>query len=78
MLFGSPFLLAKVPIRSPSDSKLGPHWVPILDKIGSPWQVGAVHMNAALRKFPLSEGGGSGPSVGFAKVKVNGYHYLNI
>ena len=32
-LFGSPFVLAKVPIRSPSHSKLGPHfeqnWVPM-------------------------------------------------
>ena len=34
MLFGSSFLLAKVPIRSPSDSKLGPHRVPILEKLG--------------------------------------------
>ena len=41
-LFGSPFMLAKVPIRSPSHSKLGPHWVLILNKIGSPWHFGAV------------------------------------
>ena len=26
LLFGSPFVLAKVPIRSPSHSKLGPHF----------------------------------------------------
>ena len=28
-LFGSPFLLSKVPIGSPFHSKLGPHWVPM-------------------------------------------------
>ena len=38
----NPFMLAKVPIRSPYHSKLGPHWVPILNKIGSPWYLGAV------------------------------------
>ena len=37
-------MLAKVPIRSPSHSKLGPHWVPILNKIGSPWHLGAVYV----------------------------------
>ena len=28
-LFGSPFLLSRVPIGSPFHSKLGPHWVPM-------------------------------------------------
>ena len=40
-------MLAKVPIRSPSHSKLGPHWVPILNKIGSPWHLGAVELQGA-------------------------------
>ena len=38
MLFGSPFLLLKVPIRSPFHSKLGPYF----EKIRSPSHVGAV------------------------------------
>ena len=36
LFFGSPIVLVKVPIRSPSHSKFGPHWVPILNKIWSP------------------------------------------
>ena len=42
ILFGSPYVLGKVPIRFPSHSKMGPHWVPILNKIWSPWHLGAV------------------------------------
>ena len=39
-LFGSPFLLSRVPIGSPFHSKLGPHWVPIKNILGphSMWE----------------------------------------
>ena len=39
-LFGSPFLLSRVPIGSPFHSKLGPHWVPMKNILGphSMWE----------------------------------------
>ena len=40
-------MLVEVLIRSPYHSKLGPHWVPILNKIGSPWHLGAVELQGA-------------------------------
>ena len=52
-LFGSPFVLAKVPIRSPSHSKLNPDWVPILNKIWSPQHLGAVLTPFGLPPFGL-------------------------
>ena len=39
ILFGSPFLLEKVPIRSPFHSKMDPHFY----KFRNPLHVGAVH-----------------------------------
>ena len=39
-LFGSPFLLSRVPIGSPFHSKLGPHWVPMKFFLSPQWGLG--------------------------------------
>ena len=59
--FGSPFLLAKVPIRSPSDLKLGPHfaqnWVPVACGSSAKWEQQWLTKNVGVPLGSLGAGG---------------------